>query len=113
MDDALAIAGRVAIVTGAGNGLGRAEALGLARAGARLVLNDLPGDAVQAVAAEIRALGGEALVCPGDVSDWATGEALLAAALDGYGQLDVLVNNAGVLRDRMVFTMSAQEWDTV
>jgi 3-oxoacyl-[acyl-carrier protein] reductase len=52
-------------------------------------------------------------VCAGDVSDWATGEALLTAALDGYGQLDVLVNNAGVLRDRMVFTMSADEWDRV
>ena len=62
MDDALAIAGRVAIVTGAGNGLGRAEALALAGAGARLVLNDLPGDAVEAVAAEIGAAGGQAVV---------------------------------------------------
>jgi short subunit dehydrogenase len=69
MDEALAIAGRVAIVTGAGNGLGRAESLALARAGARLVLNDLPGDAVQAVAAEVTAAGGQAVVADGDVAD--------------------------------------------
>ena len=105
--------GRVAIVTGAGHGLGRAEALGLARAGARVVLNDLPGDAVQAVAAEIAAAGGQAVVAAGDVSEWPTGERLVAAALEGYGRLDILVNNAGVLRDRMIFSMSAEEWDTV
>ena len=97
--------GRVAIVTGAGNGLGQAESLALARAGARLVLNDLPGDAVQEVAAEIAAAGGQAVVAAGDVADWSTGEQLLATALDRYGRLDILVNNAGVLRDRMVFTM--------
>ena len=113
MDDALAIAGRVAIVTGAGNGLGRAESLALARAGALLVLNDLPGDAVQAVAEEIVADGGQAVVAAGDVADWATGEKLLATALERYGQLDIVVNNAGVLRDRMVFTMSPDEWDLV
>jgi NAD(P)-dependent dehydrogenase (short-subunit alcohol dehydrogenase family) len=113
MDDALTLAGRVAIVTGAGNGLGRAESLALARAGARLVLNDLPGDAVEAVAADIRAAGGQAVVAAGDVAEWSTGQALLAAALDSYGRLDVLVNNAGVLRDRMIFTMSAEEWDLV
>jgi NAD(P)-dependent dehydrogenase (short-subunit alcohol dehydrogenase family) len=113
MDDALTLAGRAAIVTGAGNGLGRAEALALAAAGARLVLNDLPGDAVQAVAAEIRAAGGQAVVTAGDVAEWSTGERLLAAALAEYGRLDILVNNAGVLSDRMIFTMSEQEWDTV
>ena len=113
MDEALVIDGRVAIVTGAGNGLGRAESLALARAGARLVLNDLPGDAVQEVAAEITAAGGQAVVVAGDVADWPTGEQLLATALDRYGRLDILVNNAGVLRDRMVFTMSEQEWDLV
>ena len=113
MDDALAIADRVAIVTGAGNGLGRAESLALARAGALLVLNDLPGDAVQAVADEIAADGGQAVVAAGDVADWATGEKLLATALERYGRLDILVNNAGVLRDRMVFTMSPDEWDLV
>jgi NAD(P)-dependent dehydrogenase (short-subunit alcohol dehydrogenase family) len=113
MDDPLTLAGRVAIVTGAGNGLGRAEAMALAGAGALLVLNDLPGDAVAAVARDIWAAGGQAVVAAGDVAEWSTGEALLAAALDSFGRLDVLVNNAGVLRDRMIFTMSAEEWDTV
>jgi NAD(P)-dependent dehydrogenase (short-subunit alcohol dehydrogenase family) len=107
------MAGRVAIVTGAGAGLGRAEALALAAAGMRLVLNDLPGPSLDDVAGEIKRLGGEAVLCAGDVGDWATGEALVAAAVDSFGGLDVLVNNAGVLRDRMVFTMSEQEWDTV
>jgi NAD(P)-dependent dehydrogenase (short-subunit alcohol dehydrogenase family) len=105
--------GRVAIVTGAGQGLGRAEALGLAGAGARLVLNDLPGDAVQAVAEEITAGGGEAVVAAGDIGSWGTGEDLLAAAVQAYGGLDILVNNAGLLRDRMIFSMTPQEWDQV
>src|SRR6516164_1451890 len=113
MDDRLSLAGRAAIVTGAGNGLGRAEALALAAAGARLVLNDLAGDDVHAVADEITATGGQAVVCAGDVGEWATGAQLVTAALEHYGQLDILVNNAGVLRDRMVFSMSEQEWDLV
>jgi 3-oxoacyl-[acyl-carrier protein] reductase len=113
MDDALTLDGRAAIVTGAGNGLGRAEALALAAAGARLILNDLPGPAVHEVAQEITAAGGQAIVSAGDAGEWSTGEQLVAAALDTYGRLDILVNNAGVLRDRMVFTMSAGEWDLV
>jgi NAD(P)-dependent dehydrogenase (short-subunit alcohol dehydrogenase family) len=99
--------GKAAIVTGAGNGLGRAEAIALAAAGARIVLNDLAADDVHAVADEIVAGGGEAVA--GDIGEWATGEELVAAALRAYGRLDILVNNAGVLRDRMVFTMSADE----
>jgi len=87
MDDALAITGRVAIVTGAGNGLGRAESLALARAGALLVLNDLPGDAVQAVADEIAADGGQAVVAAGDVAEWSTGEKLLAGLIGEISRL--------------------------
>jgi NAD(P)-dependent dehydrogenase (short-subunit alcohol dehydrogenase family) len=113
MTDLLTLDGRVAIVTGAGNGLGRAEALGLAAAGARLVLNDLPGDAVDSVAAEICAAGGAAVVTAGDIGAWSTGEELIGTALSEFGQLDILVNNAGVLRDRMIFSMSEQEWDLV
>ncbi|GIE94403.1 SDR family NAD(P)-dependent oxidoreductase [Paractinoplanes rishiriensis] len=105
--------GRVAVVTGAGQGLGAAEALALAGSGARLVLNDLPGPALDEVAERIRAAGGEAVTCAGDVAEWSTGEALVRRAVDAYGNLDVVVNNAGVLRDRMIFSMSEHEWDTV
>jgi NAD(P)-dependent dehydrogenase (short-subunit alcohol dehydrogenase family) len=105
--------GAVAIVTGAGDGLGRSQALALAAAGARLVLNDLRADAAAGVAVEIADAGGTAVVCAGDIGEWSTGQALVACALDAYGSLEVLVNNAGVLRDRMVFSMSAEEWDQV
>jgi NAD(P)-dependent dehydrogenase (short-subunit alcohol dehydrogenase family) len=111
--DGLTLDGRTAIVTGAGNGLGRAEAIALARAGARVVLNDLPGPAVQDTADEIAAAGGQAVVQAGDIGEWSTGEALVATALGSFGSLDILVNNAGLVRDRMIFTMSAEEWDLV
>jgi 3-oxoacyl-[acyl-carrier protein] reductase len=104
---------RTAIVTGAGAGLGRAEALALAQAGARVVLNDMASAAVSEVAAEIRELGGEATAVAGDIGEWSTGEALLAEAVGTYGSLDIVVNNAGVLRDRMIFSMSPEEWDLV
>jgi NAD(P)-dependent dehydrogenase (short-subunit alcohol dehydrogenase family) len=113
MEDELTLTGRSAIVTGAGNGLGRAESLALSRAGALLVLNDLPGDAIAGTAEQIRAAGGQAVVCEGDIGDWETGRRLVSAALDAYGRLDILVNNAGLLRDRMIFSMSADEWDLV
>jgi NAD(P)-dependent dehydrogenase (short-subunit alcohol dehydrogenase family) len=108
----LSLDGRVAVVTGAGAGLGRAEALALADAGARVVLNDLPGAAEEA-AEEIRSRGGEAVVVEGDVGERATADALVAAAVDGLGSLDVVVNNAGITRDRMLFNLDDDDWDLV
>ncbi|MFD9959046.1 3-oxoacyl-ACP reductase [Amycolatopsis sp. NPDC058986] len=105
------LAGRTAIVTGAGAGLGRAEALALAKAGAAVVVNDL-GDA-KSVAEEIEAAGGKAISVAGDVAERTTADALLEAAVDHFGGLDIVVNNAGVLRDRMLFGMSDEEWDLV
>ncbi len=104
--------GKVAVVTGAGAGLGRAEALALAGAGARIVLNDLPG-AADETAAEIKALGAEVAIAAGDVGDRSTADLIMQTALETYGALDVLVNNAGVTRDRMLFNMSDEEFDLV
>ena len=104
--------GAVAVVTGAGVGLGRAEALALGAAGATVVVNDI-GDGAHAVAEEIAAAGGEAIGVPGDIGDWDFATSLVDRAVTTYGGLNVLVNNAGVLRDRMIFSISAEEWDTV
>lgn len=108
----MSLDGKTAIVTGAGAGLGRAEALALAGAGASVVVNDVSA-AAQVVADEIEAQGGKAVAVTGDVSESSTADALLAAAVDHFGGLHILVNNAGVLRDRMLFSMSDEEWDTV
>ena len=111
-DPSTSLDGRVAIVTGAGAGLGRAEALALADAGARVVLNDLPGAADEA-AEEISSRGGETVVVAGDVGERSTADALLAAAIDELGGLDIVVNNAGITRDRMLFNLTDDEWDQV
>jgi len=114
--------GRIAIVTGAGRGLGRAHALELARQGARVVVNDL-GAALdgsgrdtataQAVVDEIAAIGGEGFANGDDVADWEGAQSLVQTALDAFGGLDVLVNNAGFTRDRMVVSGTEEEWDAV
>ncbi len=113
--------GRVAIITGAGRGIGRGEALLLAEEGARVVVNDFGGspsgeggDASPAgqVVTEIKKMGGDA-VANGNVADTDDGEAMVKQALDAWGRLDILVNNAGILRDRMIFNMSEAEWDAV
>lgn len=112
MSDLTSLDGKVAVVTGAGAGLGRAEALALAAAGAKVVVNDLAGAGDDAVE-EIRSLGGDAVVVEGDVSQRSTADALMAAAVDGFGGLDIVVNNAGMTRDRMLFNLSDDEWDAV
>jgi len=112
MSAALQLDGKVAVVTGAGAGLGRAEAVALARAGARVVLNDLPGAADEA-AEEIRGFGGEAAVVPGDVGERSTADELLATAVETFGRLDIVVNNAGITRDRMLFNLSDDDFDAV
>jgi len=109
----MTLAGRVAIVTGAGRGLGRAHALALSDAGASVVVNNRSREAADAVVAEIAERGGEAVAHVGDVSNWAIAEALIATAVDAFGDVHVLVNNAGITRDRMSFKMSEDEWDDV
>lgn len=104
--------GRVVLVTGAGQGIGRAHALAFAADGALVVVNDV-GAAADTVVEEIRAAGGTAIASKGDVADWGYGEQLVRAAVDEYGRLDALVNNAGLVRDRMLVNMSEDEWDTV
>jgi NAD(P)-dependent dehydrogenase (short-subunit alcohol dehydrogenase family) len=113
---------RVAIVTGAGRGLGREYALFLAREGASVVVNDLGGSVhgegadqtpAQQVVDEITALGGRAIVSGHDVADWEQAAALVQLAVDTFGDLHVLVNNAGILRDRFLANMSEAEWDAV
>jgi hypothetical protein len=114
--------GKVAIVTGAGRGIGRGEALLLAQEGCRVVVNDLGGSSAgegadrspaDDVVAEIKKLGSDAVANYDNVASMEGGERMVKQALDTWGRLDVLVNNAGILRDRMVFNMAEEEWDAV
>jgi NAD(P)-dependent dehydrogenase (short-subunit alcohol dehydrogenase family) len=114
--------GRVAIVTGAGRGIGREHALLLAHHGAKVVVNDLGGSMdgegndqgpAQDVVDEVKAMGGEAVANTDDISDWDGAERLVQSAVDTFGGLDILINNAGILRDRMLTNMSEAEWDAV
>lgn len=105
--------GRTVIITGAGGGLGRAYALAFAAEGASVVVNDIRRDAAEAVAAQIVDAGGRALADSGDITTIAGAQGIVDAALSAFGEVHVLVNNAGVLRDRMFLSLSEDDWDTV
>jgi NAD(P)-dependent dehydrogenase (short-subunit alcohol dehydrogenase family) len=114
--------GRIAIVTGAGRGIGREHALSLARHGAKVVVNDLGGNVdgsggdlspAEQVVEEIRAIGGEAVANGDNVADWEGAQRLINTAVESFGDLHVLVNNAGILRDRVLANMTEEEWDAV
>ena len=114
--------GRVAIVTGGGRGIGREYCLMLAAEGAKVVVNDLGATAIgeganlgpaHDVVAEIKAAGGEAVINGADISNWDEAKAMVDQAISTYGKLDVLINNAGILRDRMMVNMTEAEWDSV
>jgi NAD(P)-dependent dehydrogenase (short-subunit alcohol dehydrogenase family) len=117
-----ALDGRVAIITGAGRGIGREHALLFASEGAKVVVNDLGGaidgsgddrSPAQQVVDEILAMGGEAIANDDNVADWEGGQRLVASTVEAFGDLHVLVNNAGILRDKMLVNMSPEEWDSV
>jgi len=114
--------GRIVVITGAGNGLGRSYALAFAREGAKVVVNDLGvslgGEgrdtaAAQKVVDEIKAMGGEAVANGDDVADWDGAARIIKTAVDTFGGLDVVVNNAGIVRDRMFVSCTPEEWDAV
>ncbi|NBV25833.1 MAG: SDR family NAD(P)-dependent oxidoreductase, partial [Actinobacteria bacterium] len=114
--------GRVAIITGAGRGIGREHALLFAAEGAKVVVNDLGGNLdgsssegtpAEQVVAEIKAMGGEAVANHDDITDWEGGQRLINTAIETFGDLHVLVNNAGILRDRVLVNLSEDDWDSV
>ena len=104
---------RTIIITGAGGGLGRAYALAFAAEGANVVINDIRLEAAQAVAAEIEAFGGRAIASDGDITTMAGAQAIVDAAVVAFGEVHVLVNNAGILRDKMFVSLSEDDWDAV
>jgi NAD(P)-dependent dehydrogenase (short-subunit alcohol dehydrogenase family) len=117
-----ALDGRVAVITGSGRGIGREHALLFAAEGAKVVVNDLGGSvdgsgddrsAAQQVVDEITAGGGEAIANGDDITDWDGGKRLIDSAIEAYGDLHILVNNAGILRDRVLVNMTEEEWDSV
>ena len=117
------LAGKVAIVTGSGRGIGREEALLMAKHGAKVVVNDLgahfdgtgqaTGTPAQEVVAEIKKMGGEAIANGDSVADFKAAKRIVQCALDTFGKLNIVVNNAGILRDRMIFNMGEDDWDAV
>jgi NAD(P)-dependent dehydrogenase (short-subunit alcohol dehydrogenase family) len=122
IDDMGALDGRIAVITGAGRGIGREHALLFAAEGARVVVNDLGGTVdgsgddrspAQQVVDEITAAGGEAVANADDITDWEGGKRLIDTAVEAFGDLHVLVNNAGILRDRMLVNMTEADWDSV
>ena len=117
-----ALEGKIALITGAGQGLGRAEALYLASLGAKVVVNDLGASVdgvgreskpAQAVVEEIKAAGGEAIAHGGDVSNFDDAKDMIDSAIKTWGDFHILINNAGILRDRMIFNITEEEWDAV
>lgn len=106
-------AGRTVIITGAGGGLGRAYALAFAAEGANVVVNDIRQAAAEDVVGEIRAAGGQAIANADDITTLATAQRIVDAALAAFGEVHVLVNNAGILRDRMFLSLSEEDWDLV
>ncbi len=104
---------RVVIITGAGGGLGKAYAQAFAAAGAQVLVNDINQSAAEAVVSEIRAAGGQALANSGDITDYAAAGEIVRTAIEAFGDLHVLVNNAGICRDRMFASLSEADWDAV
>lgn len=116
------VEGKVALITGAGRGIGREHALSLAAQGAKIVVNDLGGDAdgsgedltpAQSVVEEIQGMGGEAVVNGGNVADFKAAKEMIEQAVDTFGDINIVINNAGILRDRMLFSLTEDDWDSI